>query len=175
MSVLALDVLQNAELLSGLGNVQLPISTDELTVLVVANSTEDHRESLIAGNLVLRSEGLGIVALDETGVRAVANVALGPGSAVHVVELVVGGIQGSLLVGDVTGVETVDDRGNLRAGDGAFRLEGAIGVALENLHASENVDSFGVSLVDLIGILEGCVGTDDGQRQSHDQRQNQCE
>ena len=175
VEVLVLDVLQNAELLGVLRNVELPVSAGELVVLVVADSAEDHGESLIAGDLIGRAEGLGVVALDQTGVGAVANVAGGPLSAVHVGELVVGGVQGGLLVGDVTGVETVDDRGNLRAGDGALRLEGAIGVALEYLHARENVDSFAVSLIDLVGILEGCVGTDDGQRQSHDQRQNQCE
>ena len=175
VEVLVLDVLQNAELLGVLRNVELPVSAGELTVLVVADSAQDHGESLIAGDLVGRAEGLGVVALDQTGVGAVANVAGGPLSAVHVGELVVGSVQGGLSVLDVARVETVDDRGDLRAGDSALRLEGAIGVALEDLHARENVNSFAVSLIDLVGILEGCVGTDDGQRQSHDQRQNQCE
>ena len=155
--------------------MKLPVSAGELVVLVVADSAEDHGEGLIAGDLVGRAEGLGVVALDETGVGAVANVTGGPLSAVHVGELVVGGVQGGLLVGHVTGVKTVNDRGDLRAGDITGGLEGAIGVALEYLHARENVDSFAVSLIDLVGILEGCVGTDDSQRQSHDQRQNQCE
>ena len=179
VEVHALDILQNAELLGGLSDVELPISAGELIVLVVADSAQDHGESLIAGDLVGGTEGLGVIALDQAGVRAVADVTGCPGSAVHVAELVVGGVQRGLLVGHVRGVQTINDSRDLSAGDVALGLEGigAVGVlvAVEHTHAGQHVNSLGIGLVDVLRILKSGVGTDDGQRQSHDQRQHQCE
>ena len=168
------DVVEDAEGLSILGDVQGPVSAGELVVLVVTDNTQDHGEDFIAGHVAGRLEGAIGIALDQLGIGAVADVTGSPGRANHVAELVVGGVHGSLLVGHICSVQTIDDRGDFRAGDAAFGLEGAVGITLEHLHAGENVDGLSVRRVDLFGILEGCVGAD-GQRQSHDQRQNQCE
>ena len=172
--VLAAGVLQNAELLSGLSNVKLPVLAGELAVLVITHGTQDHGKSLITGDVVERAERGVVVAADETGVGAVADVALRPVGAGQIVELAVAGVQTNVLVGHVGSVDAVNDRSHFCAGDSAFRLEGAIGVALKDAHTSENVSGFRIGLIDLVGISKSCVGTD-GQGQSHDQSQHQCE
>ena len=172
--VLAAGVLQNAELLSGLSNVKLPVLAGELAVLVITHGTQDHGKSLITGDVVERAERGVVVAADETGVGAVADVALRPVGAGQIVELAVASVQTNVLVGHVGSVDAVNDRSHFCAGDSAFRLEGAIGVALKDAHTSENVSGFRIGLIDLVGISKSCVGTD-GQGQSHDQSQHQCE
>ena len=92
----------------------------------------------------------------------------------YVRELVVGLIVLDIGVLHVGGVDAIDDRSHLGAGDGVLREEGAIFVALKDLHASENFDGFSISLVNVLDILKSCVGAD-GQRQSHDQSQHHCE
>ena len=171
----ALDVLQDLVLLGDLSDMQRPVSTGELAVLVVANSAEDHREDFITGDLAGGLEGAVGIALDQSGVGAVANVALGPAGAGHVRELVVGLIVLDVRILNVGGVDAVDDRSHLSTGDVTLGLESlTVVVALEDLHTSENVDGFGVGRVDILGIFKGCVGAD-SQRQSHDQSQHHCE
>ena len=171
----ALDVLQDLVLLGDLSDMQRPVSTGELVVLVVANSAEDHREDFITGDLAGGQEGAVGIALDQSGVGAVANVALGPAGAGHVRELVVGLIVLDVRILNVGGVDAVDDRSHLSTGDVTLGLESlTVVVALEDLHTSENVDGFGVGRVDILGIFKGCVGAD-SQRQSHDQSQHHCE
>ena len=155
--------------------MQRPVSTGELVVLVVANSAEDHREDFITGDLARGQEGAVGIALDQSGVGAVANVALGPAGAGHVRELVVGLIVLDVRILNVGGVDAVDDRSHLSTGDVTLGLESlTVVVALEDLHTSENVDGFGVGRVDILGIFKGCVGAD-SQSQSHDQSQHHCE
>ena len=166
----ALDVLEDLELLGDLGNMELPVSAFELTVLAVADSTEDHGESLIAGDRIGRTELAVAVALDKTGVGAEANITGSPGSAGHVIELAVAGIQTGLLVLDIAGVETINDRRYFSAGDGTFGLEGTVFIAFEYAHAIENGNSFFIGSVDILGIGEGCVA-DGAEAKSH----NQCE
>ena len=154
--------------------MQRPISAGELTVLVVTDSAEDHGEDFVAGDLAGGLEGTVGIALDQLSVGAVADVALSPTGASHVAELVVGGVHGSLLVGHVCSVQTIDDRGDFRAGDVALGLEGTILITLEHTHAIQNGNRLSVIIADALVILEGCVGAD-GQRQSHDQSQHHCE
>ena len=154
--------------------MQRPVSTGELVVLVVANSAEDHSESLVTGDLAGGLEVTIGITLDERSVRAVADVALGPAGACHVGKLVVGFVVLCLDVLDVAGVDAVDDRSNLSAGDVTLGVEGAVLVALENAKVGENFRGFRISLVDVLDILEGCVSAD-GQGQSHDQSQHHCE
>lgn len=73
MVVLA-TFFRTPELLGILGNVQGPVSAGELTVLVVADSAQDHREDLVAGHVAGRLEGAIGIALDELSVGAVADV-----------------------------------------------------------------------------------------------------
>ena len=168
-------VVQNAELLRGLRNMERPVSAGELVVLVVADSAEDHGEDFIAGDLAGRLEGAIGITLDEGGVGAVADVALSPTGASHVAELVISGIEAGLIVlGDVGSVDTIDDRSYLSAGDVALGLEGTILITLEHTHAIQNGNRLSVIIADALVILEGCVGAD-GQRQSHDQSQHHCE
>ena len=168
-------VVQNAELLRGLRNMERPVSAGELVVLVVADSAEDHGEDFIAGDLAGRLEGAIGIALDEGGVGAVADVALSPTGTSHVAELVISGIEAGLIVlGDVGSVDTIDDRSYLSAGDVALGLEGTILITLEHTHAIQNGNRLSVIIADALVILEGCVGAD-GQRQSHDQSQHHCE
>ena len=168
------NVLQNAELLGILGNVQGPVSAGELTVLVVADSAEDHREDLVAGHVAGRLEGAIGITLDELSVGAVADVALSPTGTGHVAELVVGGVQTGLVVlGDVAGVDTIDDRSHFCTGDVALGLEGTIFITLEHIHAIQNGNGLSVISADVLVILEGTGA--DGQRQSHDQSQHHCE
>ena len=168
------NVLENAELLSILSNVQRPVSTGELVVLVVADSAEDHSEDFIAGHVAGGLEGAIGITLDEFSVGAVADVTGSPAGTSHVAELVVGGIHAGLVVlGDVGGVDTIDDRSHLSAGDLVLGLEGTVLITLENTHTIEDGDSFSVIFVDLLVGLEG-IGAD-GQRQSHDQSQHHCE
>ena len=167
-------VVQNAELLRGLRNMERPVSAGELVVLVVANRAEDHGEDFIAGDLAGRLEGAIGIALDEGGVGAVADVALSPTGTSHVAELVISGIEAGLIVlGDVGSVDTIDDRSYLSAGDVALGLEGTILITLEHTHAIQNGNRLSVIIADALVILEG-VGAD-GQRQSHDQSQHHCE
>ena len=169
----ALDVLEHAGLLRGLRNMQRPISAGELTVLVVTDSTEDHGEDFVAGDLAGGLEGTVGIALDQLSVGAVADVALSPTGASHVAELVVGGVHGSLSILDVLSVHAINDRGHLSAGDIALGLEGTVLITLEHTHAIQNGNSLSVIIADALVILEG-VGAD-GQRQSHDQSQHHCE
>ena len=173
VEVNALDVLEHAELLRGLRNMERPVSAGELVVLVVANRAEDHGEDFIAGDLAGGLEGSIGIALDQLGIGAVADVALSPTGASHVAELVVGGVHGSLGILDVSGVHAIHDRGHLSAGDIALGLEGTILITLEHTHAVQNGNSLSVIIADALVILEG-VGAD-GQRQSHDQSQHHCE
>ena len=168
------NVLQDTELLGILGNVQSPVSAGELTVLVVTDSAEDHGEDFIAGDLAGRLEGTIGIALDQLSVGAVADVTGSPTGTGHVAELVVGGIQAGLVaLSDVAGVDTIDDRSHLSAGDVARGLEGTILITLEHTHAIENGNSLSVIGADVLVILEGAGA--DGQRQSHDQSQHHCE
>ena len=168
-------VVQNAELLRGLRNMERPVSAGELVVLVVANRAEDHGENLVARDVAGGLEGAVGITLDEGGVGAVADVTGSPGGASHVAELVISGIEAGLIVlGDVGSVDTIDDRSYLSAGDVALGLEGAIGIALEHTHAVQDGNRLSVIIADALVILEGCVGAD-GQRQSHDQSQHHCE
>ena len=154
--------------------MERPVSTGELVVLVVANSAEDHSESLVTGDLAGGLEVTIGITLDERSVRAVADVAPGPAGACHVGKLVVGFVVLCLDVLDVAGVDAVDDRSNLSAGDVTLGVEGAVLVALENAKVGENFRGFRISLVDVLDILKGCVSAD-GQGQSHDQSQHHCE
>ena len=167
-------VVQNAELLRGLRNMERPVSAGELVVLVVANRAEDHGEDLVARDVAGGLEGAVGITLDEGGVGAVADVALSPTGASHVAELVISGIEAGLIVlGDVGSVDTIDDRSYLSAGDFALGLEGTILITLEHTHAIQNGNRLSVIIADALVILEG-VGAD-GQRQSHDQSQHHCE
>ena len=169
------NVLQHAELLGILGNVQSPVGAGELTVLVVADSAQDHREDLIAGHVAGRLEGAIGIALDQLSVGAVADVTGSPTGTGHVAELVVGGVQAGLVaLGDVAGVDTIDDRSHFRTGDVALGLEGTVFITLEHIHTIEDSHGLSVICADILSILEGCVGAD-GQRQSHDQSQHHCE
>ena len=162
------------QLLRGLRNMQRPISAGELTVLVVADSAEDHSEDFVAGDLAGGLEGTVGIALDQLSVGAVADVALSPTGTSHVAELVISGIEAGLIVlGDVGSVDTIDDRSYLSAGDVALGLEGTILITLEHTHAIQNGNRLSVIIADALVILEG-VGAD-GQRQSHDQSQHHCE
>ena len=174
VQVNALDVVKDLGLLRGLRNMQSPISAGELTVLIVADSAEDHGEDFVTGDLAGGLEGAVGIALDQLSVSAVADVALSPTGTSHIAELVVGGVQGSLSILDVLSVDAIDDRGHLSAGDVALGLEGTVLVALEHTHAVQDGDGFFVGVRNLIGILESGVGAD-GQRQSHDQSQHHCE
>ena len=175
VEVNALDVLQNASLLSVLSDVESPVSASELTVLVVTDSTEDHGEDFIARDVAGGLEGAVGIALDELSVGAVADVTGSPASAGHVAELVVRSVQARLVVlGEILSVDTIDDRSHLSAGDVALGLEGTVLITLEHTHAVQDGDGFGIIRRNLIGILESGVGAD-GQRQSHDQSQHHCE
>ena len=168
------NVLQNAELLGILGNVQGPVSAGELTVLVVADSAQDHREDLVAGHVAGLLEGAIGITLDELSVGAVADVTGSPTGTGHVAELVVGGVQTGLVVlGDVAGVDTIDDRSHFCTGDVALGLEGTIFITLEHIHAIQNGNGLSVISADVLVILEGTGA--DSQRQSHDQSQHHCE
>ena len=168
------NVLQNAELLGILGNVQGPVSAGELVVLVVADSAQDHREDLVAGHVAGRLEGAIGITLDELSVGAVADVTGSPTGTGHVAELVVGGVQTGLVVlSDVAGVDTIDDRSHFCTGDVALGLEGTIFITLEHIHAIQNGNGLSVISADVLVILEGTGA--DGQRQSHDQSQHHCE
>ena len=69
-----------------------------------------------------------------------------------------------------------EDHGeDLVARDVAGRLEGTVLITLEHTHAIQNGNGLSVIIADALVILEGCVGTDDSQRQSHDQSQHHCE
>ena len=167
-------VVQNAELLRGLRNMERPVSAGELVVLVVANRAEDHGEDLVARDVAGGLEGAVGITLDESGVGAVADVALSPTGTSHVAELVISGIEAGLIVlSDVGSVDTIDDRSYLSAGDVALGLEGTILITLEHTHAIQNGNGLSVIIADALVILEG-VGAD-GQRQSHDQSQHHCE
>ena len=154
--------------------MERPVSAGELVVLVVANRAEDHGEDLVARDVAGGLEGAVGITLDESGVGAVADVALSPTGTSHVAELVISGIEAGLIVlGDVGSVDTIDDRSYLSAGDVALGLEGTILITLEHTHAIQNGNGLSVIIADALVILEG-VGAD-GQRQSHDQSQHHCE
>ena len=162
------------ELLGILGNVQRPVSAGELAVLVVTDSTEDHGEDFITGDVAGGLEGAVGVALNKLSVGAVADVTGSPAGTSHVGELVVRGVQAGLVVlGDVGGVDTIDDRSHLCAGDVVLGLEGTVLITLENTHAIQDGDSFSVIFVDLLVGLHSAGA--DGQGQSHDQSQHHCE
>ena len=90
VEVHALDVVKDALTLSDLSNVERPVSAGELVLLIVTDSAEDHGKNFITGDLAGGDEGAVGIALDESSVGAVADVALGPAGACHVSELVVG-------------------------------------------------------------------------------------
>ena len=169
------DVVEDAEGLSILGDVQSPVSTGELVVLVITDNTQDHGEDFIAGHVAGGLEGAIGITLDVFSVGSVADVARGPAGAGHVAELVVGGIQAGLILavtGSVRRSNTIDDRGHLSAGDVVLGQEGTVH-ALENTHAIENGSGLSVIGADVLVILEGTGA--DSQRQSHDQSQHHCE
>ena len=174
VEVNALDVGEDASLLSVLSDVESPVSAGELIVLVVADGAQDHGEDFVARDVAGGLEGAVGIALDELSVGAVADVTGSPASAGHVAELVVRSVQARLVVlGEILSVDTIDDRSHLSAGDLVLGLEGTVLITLENTHTIEDGDSFSVIIVDLLVGLEG-IGAD-GQRQSHDQSQHHCE
>ena len=66
VEVNTLDVLQNVGLLSDLSNMQRPVSTGELAVLVVTDSAEDHREDFVARDVAGWLEGTVLITLENT-------------------------------------------------------------------------------------------------------------
>ena len=173
------DVLQNAAVACGGGGLNLPAGTGELVVPVVADGTQDHGQSLVAGHVLLGLEhglAVGVIAyaLDVLGVGAVVDVASIPGVAGDVAELVVVSVDALLGVGHIAGDDAVDDGGNLGTGDVVLGQEFSL-VAHEHLQPGEDVNGFSVGFAD-VAQVELIVGTGDGHEgKAHDECQHQCE
>ncbi len=171
------DILGDAQGLSQGADSDGPAGAGELTVAAVTHSAQDHRQHFVAGDVLAGLEGPVGVALDVAGVGAVVDVAGVPagGDVRELASAVPRGVDVLLGVGDIAGGDAVDDGGNFSAGDFAGGAElSAVVVALEDLHAVEDVDRGFIRVV-VRNIREGRGTGGSHEREAHNEGQHQGE
>ena len=169
------EILQHASLGSDGGGVGLPVGADELIVLVVTDSAENHRQDFVTSYVVVGMEVAVVAALDVAGVGTVGDVTGVPGAVDYVGELVVGGVGLVAHAAGIAGGDTVNDGRDLAAADGISGIEVPVLISAEDAQVAEDVNGDAVCLADICVILEVRGAGGGHQRQAHDERQYQCE
>ena len=169
--VLSLRILQRTQLLRSLFHTTGPVGTLECAILVVAHRAQDHRQCLIARDRVAGSEAPVAVALDQSCIGAVADVAGVPRCASHIVKAGCS-IRSGLCVGHVGGSDAVDDCCGLRPGNAVPWPERPILIAAKDAFLAQSLHGRRIGRVDF-GIIGKGARTDCHDAQQHRQRQQQ--
>ena len=154
-------------------HVQSPVGAHILILDTIAQHAQQHLGELIAGQSALGLEGAILVAVNDAGGHAVADVAgelagsgdIGEGGLLHA----------QLGSGIVAQGHDRDDLGGLLTGDGLFGAERAILVTGNDTDLVEELNGlFVLDAVHIGEVLElGGTSADGDQRHGHDQSQHQ--